>query len=185
MNPDGLGWLKDPTGNRRYWPVKVGQAKIERIRDEAQQLWAEALHRYQAGEHWWLEDQVVITEAKDAQMERTEEDVWAPAIDKRINGETRILIRDILESLEIPNARQGSPELRRVAGHLRKRGWIPNPKTTRHGGKLGKYWIAPDGRELFDDPAPEPPSTPPPAQPARPPAHAFAGDDDPGPQERD
>jgi putative DNA primase/helicase len=48
-------FFKDETGNRRFWPVKVEQtcelASLARDRD---QLWAEALHRFHAGEIWYL-----------------------------------------------------------------------------------------------------------------------------------
>lgn len=47
-------FLTDPTGSRRFWPVSVGQidqAGLMKVRD---QLWAEALHRFRAGEQWWL-----------------------------------------------------------------------------------------------------------------------------------
>lgn len=48
-------FLTDPTGSRRFWVVRVGApidlAEVTAARD---QLWAEAVHRYRAGESWWL-----------------------------------------------------------------------------------------------------------------------------------
>ena len=56
INPPVGGYLKDLTGARRFWPVAchgvIDSAGIERDRD---QLWAEAVHRYRAGQKWWLE----------------------------------------------------------------------------------------------------------------------------------
>jgi predicted P-loop ATPase len=56
INPPIGGYLKDATGARRFWPVACGgvidRDGIERDRD---QLWAEAAHRFKAGEKWWLE----------------------------------------------------------------------------------------------------------------------------------
>jgi predicted P-loop ATPase len=53
------GYLDDPTGGRRYWPVMclsiVDYQGIERIRD---QLWAELFHRYDAGERWWIDNKL-------------------------------------------------------------------------------------------------------------------------------
>ena len=57
--------LTDPEGNRRFWVVSVGSVDtlgLERVRD---QLWAEALHAYNAGEQWWLTQ----VEARRAAME--------------------------------------------------------------------------------------------------------------------
>lgn len=46
--------LRDPTGARRYWPVLVGEPDLAAIARDREQLFAEALVRYRAGESWWL-----------------------------------------------------------------------------------------------------------------------------------
>jgi predicted P-loop ATPase len=47
-------YLRDTTGNRRYWPVKIERADIESLARDRDQLWAEAVHRFNAGEQWWV-----------------------------------------------------------------------------------------------------------------------------------
>lgn len=47
-------YLGDRTGNRRFWPVRVGQCDIEALERDREQLWAEAVVRLQAGERGWL-----------------------------------------------------------------------------------------------------------------------------------
>jgi len=48
-------FLNDPTGDRRYWVLPVGQTvdvpRIQAIRD---QLWAQAVYYFESGEVWWL-----------------------------------------------------------------------------------------------------------------------------------
>lgn len=69
-------WLDDVTGNRRWWPVLVGNDidtdGLKAVRD---QLWAEARTRYLAGEeHWLSRDQDAI--ADHHRMRREIEDPW-------------------------------------------------------------------------------------------------------------
>lgn len=51
-------YFNDDTGNRRYWPVKVADGKgVMRLDDLAKdrdQLWAEALHQFNAGFEFWV-----------------------------------------------------------------------------------------------------------------------------------
>ena len=43
-------YLKDPTGNRRYWPVTINDIiDVEKIKSDAPQLWAESYHNYISG----------------------------------------------------------------------------------------------------------------------------------------
>lgn len=49
-------YLRDTTGNRRFWPVRVGRVDYKRATADRDQLWAEAVAMYRAGERWYLSD---------------------------------------------------------------------------------------------------------------------------------
>lgn len=70
-------YLKDPTGNRRFWPVpvlgKVDTSSLERHRD---QLWAEALALFEAGAPWWLESEELTSLARVEQSAREQVHPW-------------------------------------------------------------------------------------------------------------
>jgi predicted P-loop ATPase len=46
-------WIKDETGARRFWPVKVAYVDLEWLAEYRDQLFAEAVEAYDAGEPWW------------------------------------------------------------------------------------------------------------------------------------
>lgn len=48
------GWHRDETGGRRFWPVHcAGDIDLAWLRENREQLFAEAQARYVAGEAWW------------------------------------------------------------------------------------------------------------------------------------
>ena len=70
-------YLRDETGGRRFWPLKVlQQIDIALVQHERAQWFAETLHRVEAGERWWINstyEQSLATVEQDA---RFEEDIW-------------------------------------------------------------------------------------------------------------
>ena len=71
-----IEFLKDKTGNRRFWPVDVGvqeptKSVWEDLPDETDQIWAEAYGYYIAGEKLYMTGQLEKM-ASEAQMEHSE-----------------------------------------------------------------------------------------------------------------
>lgn len=78
-------YLKDQTGNRRFWPVACGEIDLDAVRRDRDQFWAESVTRYRAGERWWLEgDENRIAEIE--QEERREVDPWEEPIGAHLAG---------------------------------------------------------------------------------------------------
>ena len=97
--------LKDYTGARRYWVVrshKTSKGLLPGLKEEVDQLWAEAVVRYKAGEKLWLDDDLVDKQAKERQAEFSEHDEWEG------------LIEEYLDKLITPNWGKKTPEERRA-----------------------------------------------------------------------
>lgn len=74
-----LSFLTDSTGNRRFWPVSVGEIDLEGIERDAPQLWAEAVQWYKGGTSWWLSDEQQLELAR-MQEAHANGDGWEPAV---------------------------------------------------------------------------------------------------------
>jgi predicted P-loop ATPase len=69
-------YLRDETGGRRFWPVVCTRILAEDLGRDRDQLWAEAVARYQAGATWWLETFELNRLAAREQLDRYEGDAW-------------------------------------------------------------------------------------------------------------
>lgn len=49
-------YLRDETGNRRYWCISCGRFNLIALRRDRDQLWAEAVSRYKSGELWYFDE---------------------------------------------------------------------------------------------------------------------------------
>lgn len=72
--------------NRRFWPVRVFKIDIERLRQDRDQMWAEAVAAYKAGEKWWM-DSDMDSHAQAAQESRRVVDPWEPLVRRYIAEE--------------------------------------------------------------------------------------------------
>ena len=121
-------WMRDPTGGRRFWPLTcVGEADTSRLIAERDQLWAEAFHRYEKGEAWYIEDKGVLAAAENQQMQRAPEDPWQSAVQPFLNsiGDNKLTTSYLMGKLKIPAERQGKAESMRMAIVLKNLGYIP------------------------------------------------------------
>ena len=136
-------YLRDTTGNRRFWPIPCSFANVEWIADNREQLWAEAVIAEKTGEPIWLEDAEVQTVAQSAQEDRIAEDTWHEKIAVYILGRTQISTSELLVyCLDIPVKDHERRLLLRVAAILRQLDWWV--KVVREGQAVTRLWFHPD-----------------------------------------
>lgn len=117
-------YLRDETGNRRFWPVLCSNIDLDRLRQDRDQLWAEARDRYETGENWWLDTRDLVAAATEEQDARYQADPWQPLIEDFIFGRSDIAVGEILsDALKVDTQRWGQADQNRVARCLLKLGW--------------------------------------------------------------
>lgn len=143
VNPEHVGYLKDVTGNRRYWMVRFnGPVELRRLEDDCNQLWAEARAVY-AQERLYLEgeaEQLQICEAAQRMPEepmRINVNRWV----KENPGVIEVTTNDILQYVGIPAKHISRGDQSKVAQSLIELGW--EKKITRDGGIFTTSYIKP------------------------------------------
>jgi predicted P-loop ATPase len=71
-------YLEDTTGNRRFWPVQIGEIKLDKVREIREQCFAEAVHEMKKGTKYWE----VPVQAEAEQEARRNVDQWEEEIQR-------------------------------------------------------------------------------------------------------
>ncbi|MFZ7093702.1 VapE domain-containing protein [Primorskyibacter sp. 2E233] len=127
-------YLNDPTGARRWWPVKCGgPIDLGGLRRDRDQLFAEAVHRYHNGQEWWLSDATAKAVAADNAAERQEVDPWQDRVSQHCTtmGDMPIKIETIFKTvLGIDYLHQHAGNNKRVKDILTKLGYVQKRTAT-------------------------------------------------------
>lgn len=104
VNPEG-GYLKDPTGGRRFWPVTCTAIALPPLREDRDQLWAEAVHAYQGRESWWLDSDEELLAGME-QSQRYQSDPWHAPILAYVADKDEVSIPKLLQELGVDTGHQ-------------------------------------------------------------------------------
>jgi hypothetical protein len=118
-------YLRDMTGNRRMWPVKITRhIDVKQLAIVRDQLWAEAAKREAAGASIRLARKLWPHAAKE-QADRLTEDPWCNVLaDFLGDGTGRLRKQELLSLvLRIPIERQTQDQLKRLDGAMSTLGW--------------------------------------------------------------
>ena len=120
-------YLRDPTGNRRYWPVTIsGRLDPDEMREnivrDRDQLWAEAAAAEWAGESSTLPKHLWQT-AAESQRERLLADPWQERLETYLDGREFETTDAIYEALGVMTAQRNTGTAQRIAGILTALGY--------------------------------------------------------------
>lgn len=145
-------YLKDPTGARRFWPVAVSDfVEFDWLRANRDQLWAEAVARYKAGEVWHVtpaqQDELFTPE----QQAREVLDGWFEPVaewcakNERTYRDGVKLVDVFALALEFPMDKFAATrgEMMRLGSIMRQLGYERKRESSGSGGKRGYVYVKP------------------------------------------
>lgn len=146
-------YLRDPSGNRRFWPVRCTDIDLQALERDRDQLWAEALQQYRAGDAWHLAPEhaslAAIEQEARQQVTELEEDVRDYLERAAAQGDTEIAVRDVLRdalginSTDDPRIAAGiGPQ---VVAAMTRAGW-QRVTRTGHGARRRTLYRLPQAK---------------------------------------
>jgi hypothetical protein len=132
-------FLADPTGARRFLPIRVTQCDVDLIKHDRDQLWAEGIARFKAkGVQWQEAQRLAQAEHEGYETEDTWRDIIGTWLKDNCQG-GRVTLRDVLtRALGMPLSHIKPNDEKRGADALRKLGWVS--RQSRVDGKKFRYW---------------------------------------------
>ena len=122
-------YLRDETGNRRFWPVKVGKINLEALQRDRDLLWAEAVYWYEAGLKWYLSPEEEAL-AKEVQADRVSVDVWQDQLLGLLENKTEVSITEAARLLELSVDKINRVDQNRILACLKGLGFVREGKFT-------------------------------------------------------
>ena len=138
-------FLKDPTGNRRWWPVTLEEPiDIPRLEDALPQLLGEATRAVLAGEPWHVTGALALRQAEQVREAHYDEDLWTDEVMGIVasmdEAGSTVTIPDILDRMDIPRAQQNTATQRRVANILKTNGYESVRRRAGGNNRFQRYW---------------------------------------------
>ncbi|MFG1237181.1 virulence-associated E family protein [Xanthobacter autotrophicus DSM 597] len=135
-------YLRDETGGRRYWPIRVGKIDPDALARDRDQLLAEALQNYRDGFPWWPKADFERECIRPEQEERYEGDAWEPIIARYLAGCQRTTLQDVaMGGLGFDKSKISRADQNRITACLERLRW----RRGKRGGPAGeRWWIPPD-----------------------------------------
>lgn len=96
-NPSGENqYFKDDTGNRRYWTIECRKIDIGRMKEIRDQLFAEAVVRYKAGETLYIDNNESLKILNEMHKKREVYNPWNKSIDEFLSLKSSVTMNEVI-----------------------------------------------------------------------------------------
>jgi predicted P-loop ATPase len=160
-------YLTDTTGNRRFWPVLVTRRPdIAWLRENLEQMLAEAVHRVDAGERFWPTPEEQRQLFDPQQRERTVESSLESAIRTYLYDEgqkvplgqpngaliSEVTMQDLLTRIGYTIDKQTDAVVKKAGAVMHMLGWTKRRLAADGEGKRPRAYVRPNDRSSSGTP---------------------------------
>lgn len=139
-------YLKDPTGNRRYWPITIEKViDLDVLAAERSQLWAEAVHNYRAG--MYIGPTMEENEQADFERQkRLNHDAWTDSVMKIVENMdlSEFKLSHVMDKMDLKLHDKNDRAQNRIKTILQMNGYENRPMWNAKTQKTERMWSLKD-----------------------------------------
>ncbi len=140
-------YIRDASGGRRYWPVLCTAIDQQRLIEDRDQLWAEAVDLFKKKVGWWPTDNEQRALLREEQEARQVDDPWEELIQNWLLGKAEVTPAQILsDAIGLSVEKQDRRAQTRVGMMMQRIGWIRHRDRRGYAakGRLSTYYTVRD-----------------------------------------